>query len=162
MSSILAWLRFPAKGCQIIHSKLTFCWLKRLEKVYLCLGIFFTLPCISSINFVLWNFNPWDCHQYSYSLVALHDWHIDILIDAPLPLEAWLCICCAIISHINIEILLTTPWSCLVACCSNENDITERLKRIIQANASLHQEMSDSSPVKSLVIFGWLPALFES
>lgn len=33
---------------------------------------------------------------------------------------------------------------------SNENDITERLKRIIQANASLHQEMSDSSPVKSL------------
>ncbi|XP_055835771.1 DNA-directed RNA polymerase III subunit 1-like [Solanum dulcamara] len=33
---------------------------------------------------------------------------------------------------------------------SNENDITERLKFIIQANASLHQEMSDSTPVKSL------------
>lgn len=29
---------------------------------------------------------------------------------------------------------------------SNENDITERLKRIIHSNASLHQEMSDPSP----------------
>ncbi|KAL3354961.1 hypothetical protein AABB24_019178 [Solanum stoloniferum] len=42
---------------------------------------------------------------------------------------------------------------------SNENDITERLKRIIQANASLHQEMSDSSPVKSLNL--WIDLQME-
>lgn len=36
--------------------------------------------------------------------------------------------------------------------CSNENDITERLKRIVQANASLNQEILDTShPSKSRV-----------
>ncbi|KAA8544667.1 hypothetical protein F0562_019486 [Nyssa sinensis] len=43
---------------------------------------------------------------------------------------------------------------------SNENDITERLKRIIQANASLHQELSEtSSTAKSLA--GWADLQME-
>ena len=33
----------------------------------------------------------------------------------------------------------------LFPCCSNENDITERLKRIIQANASLRQELVETN-----------------
>ncbi|XP_027150331.1 DNA-directed RNA polymerase III subunit 1-like isoform X1 [Coffea eugenioides] len=43
---------------------------------------------------------------------------------------------------------------------SNENDTTERLKRIIQANASLRQEISDTSlPSKSLN--GWIDLQVE-
>ncbi|KAM7461515.1 hypothetical protein LguiA_029636 [Lonicera macranthoides] len=43
---------------------------------------------------------------------------------------------------------------------SNENDITERLKRIIQANASLHQELSETSTAgKNLA--GWLDLQME-
>lgn len=37
---------------------------------------------------------------------------------------------------------------------SNENDITERLKRIIQANASLHQELQDTT-FTSKCLAGW-------
>lgn len=32
-----------------------------------------------------------------------------------------------------------------IFCCSNENDITEQLKKIIQSNASLQQELSEAS-----------------
>lgn len=43
---------------------------------------------------------------------------------------------------------------------SNENDTTERLKRIIQANANLHQEMTDSNlPAKNLN--GWIDLQVE-
>lgn len=50
-----------------------------------------------------------------------------------------------------------------IFCCSNENDITEQLKKIIQSNASLEQELSEASsagkhlvehefcPIKSLL-----------
>lgn len=37
---------------------------------------------------------------------------------------------------------------------SNENDVTERLKRIIQANASLHQELQDTGST-SKCLAGW-------
>ena len=38
------------------------------------------------------------------------------------------------------------------ACCSNENDITERLKRIIQANASLRQELLEASTASNRLV----------
>ncbi|CAL5419427.1 unnamed protein product [Camellia sinensis] len=45
---------------------------------------------------------------------------------------------------------------------SNESDITERLKRIIQANASLQQELSETiSNSKSLVGAGWADLQME-
>lgn len=52
-----------------------------------------------------------------------------------------------------LTIILLMLKYLLILCYSNENDITERLKRIIQANASLHQELSETSPAgKNLVI----------
>ncbi|KAL6979263.1 DNA-directed RNA polymerase, partial [Sarracenia purpurea var. burkii] len=45
-------------------------------------------------------------------------------------------------------------------CEGNESDITERLKRIIQANASLQQELSETSST-SKSLFGWADLQME-
>lgn len=45
-------------------------------------------------------------------------------------------------------------------CCSNENDITERLKKIIQDNASLHKILSQPTTSPKNMVQGVLVYLF--
>ncbi|KAK7404643.1 hypothetical protein VNO78_05598 [Psophocarpus tetragonolobus] len=59
-----------------------------------------------------------------------------------------------IITNIVVPPIAIRPSVVMDASLSNENDITERLKNIIQANAVLRQELQESS-VSSKFLDGW-------
>lgn len=53
----------------------------------------------------------------------------------------------------SFPVLLIMLKSLFFCYCSNENDVTERLKRIIQANASLHQELQDTGSTSKCLVW---------